>query len=71
MLLKVDMEVLRQRLLARGREAPEQIERRLARNALFDSAAATEGLHVLDNSGHLERTAANLLSLIGANRARV
>ncbi|MNQ30256.1 Ribose 1,5-bisphosphate phosphokinase PhnN [compost metagenome] len=70
-LLKVDMEVLRQRLLARGREAPEQIERRLARNALFDSAAATEGLHVLDNSGHLERTAANLLSLIGANRARV
>ena len=34
-LLGVKPEVLRQRLLARGRESPEEIEARLARNAEF------------------------------------
>ncbi|MGB4073983.1 phosphonate metabolism protein/1,5-bisphosphokinase (PRPP-forming) PhnN [Pseudomonas sp.] len=69
-LLTVDLEVLRERLLARGRETPEQIEQRLARNALFDTASAErEGLHVLDNSRRLERTLDNLLALIGASRA--
>ncbi len=68
-LLTVDSEVLRQRLLARGRESAEQIEQRLARNALFDTAAAErEGLHVLDNSRQLEHTLDNLLALIGASR---
>lgn len=67
--LAVDDDVLRRRLLARGRETPEQIEQRLARNALFDifAVAAAEGLHVLDNSGHVERTVDNLLALIGFN----
>lgn len=71
--LTVDLEVLRERLLARGRETPEQIEQRLARNALFDSVAvaAAEGLHVLDNSSDFERTVDNLLLLIGANRTCV
>ena len=71
--LTVDLEVLRVRLLARGRETPEQIEQRLARNALFDSVAvaAAEGLHVLDNSSDFERTVDKLLLLIGANRACV
>jgi ribose 1,5-bisphosphokinase len=69
-LLTVDLEVLRERLLARGRETPEQIEQRLARNALFDTAAAErEGLYLLDNSGRLEHTLGNLLALIGASRA--
>lgn len=68
--LTVDIGVLRERLLARGRETPEQIERRLARNALFDSAGAdAEGLHLLDNSSHFERTLDNLLALIGVSRA--
>jgi ribose 1,5-bisphosphokinase len=71
-LLTVDMDVLRQRLLARGRETPEQIEQRLARNALFDSAAAdAEGLHLLDNSSHFARTLDKLLALIGTDRACV
>lgn len=65
-LLRVDMAVLRERLLARGREAPAQIEQRLARNALFDEAVADlDGMHVLDNSSHLQRTVDNLLALIG------
>lgn len=65
-LLRVDMAVLRERLLARGREAPAQIEQRLARNTLFDEAVADlDGMHVLDNSSHLQRTVDNLLALIG------
>ncbi|WP_372875367.1 phosphonate metabolism protein/1,5-bisphosphokinase (PRPP-forming) PhnN [Pseudomonas sp.] len=73
LLLTVDLAVLRQRLLARGRETPEQIERRLARNARFDSvaAAATDGLHVLDNSSDFERAVGDLLALIGASRTCV
>jgi ribose 1,5-bisphosphokinase len=68
-LLTVDMDVLRQRLLARGRETPEQIEQRLARNALFDGAAAdAEGLHLLDNSSHFAGTLDKLLALIGTGR---
>ncbi|MDA7085998.1 phosphonate metabolism protein/1,5-bisphosphokinase (PRPP-forming) PhnN [Pseudomonas sp. SA3-5] len=65
--LTVDIDVLRERLLARGRETPEQIEQRLARNVLFGSVAvaAAEGVHVLDNSSHLECTVDSLLALIG------
>lgn len=65
-LLRVDGAVLRERLLARGREAPAQIEERLARNALFDEAVTDlDGIHVLDNSSHFERTVDKLLALIG------
>jgi ribose 1,5-bisphosphokinase len=65
-LLRVDMAVLRERLLARGREAPAQIEQRLARNALFEEAAADlDGMQVLDNSSDFPRTVDNLLALIG------
>lgn len=70
-LLTVDRDVLRQRLLARGRETPEQIEQRLARNAQFDRAAGAEadGVQRLDNSAHFERTVNDLLALIGAHCA--
>lgn len=65
-LLRVDMAVLRERLLARGRESPAQIEQRLARNALFDETVADlDGMHVLDNSSHFQRTVDGLLALIG------
>lgn len=65
-LLRVDGAVLRERLLARGREAPAQIEERLARNALFDEAVTDlDDMHVLDNSSHFERTVDKLLALIG------
>lgn len=61
-LLSVRPEVLRQRLLARKRETPEQIEQRLARNARFESAA--NDLHLLDNSGDLELTAQKFLHIL-------
>lgn len=64
LLLTVDQAVLRQRLIARGRESPADIEERLARNARFTAALITgngAGLFVLDNSGPLEHTVARLL----------
>ncbi|MFI8479455.1 phosphonate metabolism protein/1,5-bisphosphokinase (PRPP-forming) PhnN [Pseudomonas sp. NPDC078700] len=70
-LLRVDEAVLRERLLARGRESVAEIEQRLARNAQFSSevAAGDEQLVVLDNSRDFEQTVANLISLIGPKRA--
>ena len=69
--LVVDVEALRERLRKRGRETPEQIEQRLARNALFNDAAAVEvdGLHLLDNSSHLEQAVDQLLALLETARA--
>ena len=54
--------------LARGRESPEEIEARLARNAEF--AAGLEGpLFQLDNSGDLDDTLRSLLARLGSDRA--
>ncbi|MBN2992452.1 phosphonate metabolism protein/1,5-bisphosphokinase (PRPP-forming) PhnN [Pseudomonas cedrina subsp. fulgida] len=64
LLLTVDQAVLRQRLIARGREAMVDIEARLARNAQFTAeliASNGAGLLVLDNSGPLEHTVERLL----------
>lgn len=63
-LLTVEEDVLRQRLLARGRELPVEVEARLARNArfareVFDFDAS---VLVLDNSGPLIDTVARLLA---------
>lgn len=62
-LLQVAPEVLRTRLLARGRETPPQIEARLARNAHFADGLPGP-LFVLDNSGSLETSVRNLLALL-------
>ncbi|RQO59631.1 phosphonate metabolism protein/1,5-bisphosphokinase (PRPP-forming) PhnN [Pseudomonas sp. KBW05] len=64
LLLTVDQAVLRQRLIARGRESLADIEARLARNAQFTAeliAGNASGLFVLDNSGPLEHTVERLL----------
>lgn len=64
LLLTVDQAVLRQRLLARGRESLADIEERLARNARFAEqliAGNHPGLFVLDNSSLLEHTVERLL----------
>ncbi len=64
LLLTVDQAVLRQRLIARGRETLADIEDRLARNARFTCeliAGNCTGLFVLDNSGPLEHTVERLL----------
>ncbi len=53
-LLQVDEAVLRQRLLARGRETPAQIEQRLARSRSFavvgGASAATAGMQEVERS---------------------
>jgi ribose 1,5-bisphosphokinase len=68
-LLTVDLAVLRQRLLARGRESLAEIDARLARNGQFQAEGAGDrALHLLDNSSHFERTVAALLELIAQQR---
>lgn len=65
-LLSVDTPILRQRLLARGRESLAEIDARLARNAQFAEGEVGDALHVLDNSADLQRTVSALLKLIAA-----
>ncbi|CAI8820777.1 phosphonate metabolism protein/1,5-bisphosphokinase (PRPP-forming) PhnN [Pseudomonas soli] len=60
--LVVSPPVLRQRLLARGRESTEQIEQRLARN--FRLQAYDSGVHVVDNSGSLAGAVEALIALL-------
>ncbi|NWL46409.1 MULTISPECIES: phosphonate metabolism protein/1,5-bisphosphokinase (PRPP-forming) PhnN [Pseudomonas] len=62
-LVEVKAEVLRQRLLARGRETAEEVEQRLARSARLQ-AAADPSVHVLDNSSTLEAAVAAFVSLL-------
>lgn len=67
-LVTVDNQVLRQRLEARGRETPAQIDARLARNAQLHRSMGWKGdgsgIHLLDNSGALPEAAQALLALI-------
>nr|AAR91742.1 PhnN [Stutzerimonas stutzeri] len=65
-LLTVEQDVLRERLLTRGRETPEQIEARLARNALF--SGELDDYIRLDNSASLERSVERLLQLLDEHR---
>lgn len=62
-LVEVKPEVLRQRLLARGRETAEEVEQRLARSARLQ-VAADPSVHVLDNSSTLEAAVAAFVSLL-------
>lgn len=75
-LLSVDQVVLRERLLARGRESAQEIEARLARNTQFaDDLLAAAGtanassILLLDNSGALEQTVARLLQRLDREHA--
>lgn len=61
--LMVKPEVLRARLLARGRETEEQIDQRLARNDVLQSEAGPS-THWLDNSGELSAATDALMSLL-------
>jgi len=68
-LLQVEPEVLRARLLERGRETPDDIEARLMRNSRFASNAgkAGDGVICLDNSGPLQDSVTRLVQLIGSS----
>ncbi|CRL51090.1 phosphonate metabolism protein/1,5-bisphosphokinase (PRPP-forming) PhnN [Pseudomonas sp. P154a] len=66
-LLTVKDEVLRERLVRRGRESLADIEDRLHRNTQF--AADNMPVHRLDNSGELAVTVAHLLDLLKFNAA--
>lgn len=67
-LVSVSSDVLRQRLLLRGRESLEEIERRLQRNERLRTEAqqwqGREAAQVLDNSGTLEQAVADLMALL-------
>lgn len=65
-LLTVEEDVLRERLLRRGRESLAEIEARLRRNELFmlDASVGDARVERLDNSGDLATTVANLLNLL-------
>ncbi|MGZ7458559.1 phosphonate metabolism protein/1,5-bisphosphokinase (PRPP-forming) PhnN [Pseudomonas sp. Ma2-10] len=65
-LLTVQDEILRERLLRRGRESFAEIEARLHRNGLFTAEGSSEDArnHRLDNSGELSAAVANLLDLL-------
>jgi ribose 1,5-bisphosphokinase len=62
-LIEVNPEVLRQRLLARGRETLDEVEQRLARNARLQ-VVADPSVHVLDNSTTLAAAVAALFQLL-------
>lgn len=67
--LTVDQAVLRQRLIARGRESLAEIEERLARNARFTTEVISgnaSGLFVLDNSGPLAESVERLMQTLDA-----
>jgi len=72
LLLTVDQTILRQRLLARGRESLPEIDERLARNARFSEHLLADhdpAVHLLDNSGALERTVERLLTCLDGQPA--
>lgn len=64
--LTVDGEVLRRRLLRRARESLPEIEKRLQRNQQFSNAKwlEEEGVVRLDNSTELDATLERLLSIL-------
>ena len=60
--LTVERDVLRRRLLDRGRESPEDIEKRIDRAVIATDSCPTG--HVIDNSGPIEDAGMTVLRLI-------
>ncbi|QGY39198.1 phosphonate metabolism protein/1,5-bisphosphokinase (PRPP-forming) PhnN [Pseudodesulfovibrio cashew] len=64
-LVEVDPDILRQRLLARGRETPVEIERRLARGERYP--VSHPRLERVDNSGDLADAGERLAAIVSRN----
>lgn len=64
--IAVDSSILKQRLIARGRETSEEIERRVARNHELDSQSQESCLSV-DNSGSLADALESLTEMIATH----
>lgn len=64
-LVEVDPAVLRRRLVARGRERGEELERRLARGARYP--VDIPGLERVDNSGRLSDAGERLAAIVTRN----
>src|SRR5690606_2130736 len=60
--VSASQEIIARRLVARSRETPEDIARRLARTALFDLSAPD--VVSIDNSGALDEAGERLLRLL-------
>lgn len=69
-LVDVDLEVLKSRLALRARETPEDIERRLLRNAELDLEFSKDCLHV-DNNHSPDEACQRLVSIINQYRGEV
>ncbi len=64
LLIEASREVIRERLIRRGRETPEQIELRLKRNhELGNNLINHPNLITIDNSGHLEEAGSRLRNI--------
>jgi ribose 1,5-bisphosphokinase len=62
LLIEVSPDVLRERLLSRGRETREQVEKRLQRHQVL--AGACEGCLKVNNDGQLHEGGDTLIGLI-------
>jgi ribose 1,5-bisphosphokinase len=63
LLLSVSERLLRERLVRRGRESPEEIERRLAREHAFSGVIEHPRLSTIDNNGPLEGACEKLVGI--------
>ena len=68
-LVSVDRDILRQRLILRGRESADEIERRLERADGY--AVSHPALQTIDNSGELSEAGRALLGLVRNRRSRM